>query len=231
VTSKFKELFLTSHPNTTGTFEPLGRAQDLAAHPSMSHAYTSIGITALAQQAEELVHEEQTKLTDAKLLLEKFMGDDSWAPCGSMETADDMFYFGPIAQHSHKERPTRSMNGHASAIGDDMELDVGTGSHADDDANVDIPQHLSDDQDTNKSVDETVEDVSMVDAPRDAELQTSGEGGREEHKNQPGRLNPTQMALIKCLSSGHEFNFILQQMTQQGNILMLEKLCLKKASS
>ncbi|KAH0545012.1 hypothetical protein FGG08_000938 [Glutinoglossum americanum] len=75
---------------------PLTSAADLPNHPSLSFPFLSKTLPELAKQASDMVHREKASLWKAKQLLMKFRGDEDWAPCGMMETDNDIALFGPI---------------------------------------------------------------------------------------------------------------------------------------
>ncbi|KAK4692618.1 hypothetical protein P7C71_g4622, partial [Lecanoromycetidae sp. Uapishka_2] len=68
---------------------PLVSAASLPEHPSLSSAYTSPMLTEMAQQSYEMVQRERKSLNNAKQLLTKFRGDETWIPCGLLYSEDD----------------------------------------------------------------------------------------------------------------------------------------------
>jgi hypothetical protein len=74
---------------------PLASLTDLPTHPSLSLPYLSGAIPDLIDQASQMLRIEQLKLLQAKQLLEKFLGDDTWIPCGVIEEDDDEGLFDP----------------------------------------------------------------------------------------------------------------------------------------
>ncbi|KAI9775485.1 MAG: hypothetical protein M1839_001102 [Geoglossum umbratile] len=84
---------------------PLTSVADLPNHPSLSFPYLSNTLPELAKQASDMVHKEKASLWKAKQLLMKFRGDENWAPCGMMESDNDIALFGPIGIETHNGRP------------------------------------------------------------------------------------------------------------------------------
>ncbi|OCL15041.1 hypothetical protein AOQ84DRAFT_370732 [Glonium stellatum] len=91
---------------------PLTSAADLPNHPSMSIPYTSKHLTQLTADAGAISRKEQAALWRAKNLLTKLQGDDTWVPCGLMETSLDRFILG-----------SRQPNGVASAPSSASQID------------------------------------------------------------------------------------------------------------
>lgn len=60
---------------------PLVSAATLPEHPSMSVAYTSPILTNMAQNACEMAQRERKTLANAKRLMTKLRGDETWLPC------------------------------------------------------------------------------------------------------------------------------------------------------
>lgn len=50
----------------------------------------------MTQQASEMVQREKASLWRMKQLLTKFRGDEIWAPCGHLQTENDVNLFGPM---------------------------------------------------------------------------------------------------------------------------------------
>lgn len=77
---------------------PLTSAADLPTHPSMSIPYKSSILTDMVQHASELLHHERKTLWNMKHILTKLRGDETWIPCGALNSnVDDIiFNTGPI---------------------------------------------------------------------------------------------------------------------------------------
>lgn len=72
---------------------PLVSAASLPEHPSMSIAYTSPVLTNMAQHACEMVQRERKTLANAKRLMTKLRGDETWIPCGLLCSPKDEIMF------------------------------------------------------------------------------------------------------------------------------------------
>lgn len=105
---------------------PLTSAADLPNHPSMSIPYTSKHLTQLTADAGAISRKEQAALWRAKNLLTKLQGDDTWVPCGLMETSLDRFILG-----SHQPNGVASAPSSASQIdsADQLQIAWGNGSN------------------------------------------------------------------------------------------------------
>ena len=68
---------------------PLTSAAALCDHPSLSIPYTSKHLTEMAENAREMLHKERQSLWCMKRLLERFRGDEGWAPLEKTETMHD----------------------------------------------------------------------------------------------------------------------------------------------
>ncbi|KAI9674552.1 MAG: hypothetical protein M1817_001890 [Caeruleum heppii] len=75
------------------TLAPLTSAAELPNHPTLSLPYLTETLTDMAQQAEDMVHKEKTALWRMKHLLTDFRGDESWIPCGILESEQDASLF------------------------------------------------------------------------------------------------------------------------------------------
>ncbi|KAK5678249.1 hypothetical protein LTS10_009419 [Elasticomyces elasticus] len=68
---------------------PLTSASQLAQHPGLRGAYLGTGLTAMAEEAAEMVRRERVCLWRGKRLLERFRGDGGFMDCGRFETGGD----------------------------------------------------------------------------------------------------------------------------------------------
>ncbi|KAK5741299.1 hypothetical protein LTR17_004005 [Elasticomyces elasticus] len=68
---------------------PLTSASQLAEHPGLRGAYLGTGLTAMAEEAAEMVRRERVCLWRGKRLLERFRGDGGFMDCGRFETEGD----------------------------------------------------------------------------------------------------------------------------------------------
>ena len=73
---------LLIHSFTLALLLPLVSAADLPSHPSLSVAYTSPSLTNMAQHACDMVQRERKTLANAKRLMTRLRGDQTWIPCG-----------------------------------------------------------------------------------------------------------------------------------------------------
>ncbi|KAL8802418.1 MAG: hypothetical protein Q9182_003841 [Xanthomendoza sp. 2 TL-2023] len=72
---------------------PLTSAAQLPTHPSLSVPYLSPILSNMTQEACEMVQRERNTIRGAKQLLTKLRGDDTWIPCGSLDSStDDMIF-------------------------------------------------------------------------------------------------------------------------------------------
>ncbi|KAJ5951414.1 uncharacterized protein N7479_009827 [Penicillium vulpinum] len=74
---------------------PLKHPSELAAHPSMSQAYTSQALENMTAAVEHKLRQERALLWRARSLHRQFLGDSSWMPCGVLETPNDHLIFDP----------------------------------------------------------------------------------------------------------------------------------------
>ena len=72
---------------------PLTSPASLPDHPSLSVHYLSSTLTDMAKHACEMVQRERKTLNNAKQLLKKLRGDDTWIPCGSLYSKSDEALF------------------------------------------------------------------------------------------------------------------------------------------
>ena len=74
---------------------PLKHPSEIPTHPSMAPAYTSKALQNMTQAIETKLRQERALLWRAKNLYREFLGDSSWIPCGTVETAEDRWIFEP----------------------------------------------------------------------------------------------------------------------------------------
>lgn len=74
---------------------PLTSAADLDKHPSLAVAFTNKVLEEMIQNAREMMEREQAALYKMKKLMVEFRGDDTWMPCGNLETELDTILLGP----------------------------------------------------------------------------------------------------------------------------------------
>lgn len=72
---------------------PLVAASDLPHHPTLSKPFLSKTLLELTQHAGEMVQKEKASLWRIKHLLTRLSGDNTWIPCGNVETEDDYRLF------------------------------------------------------------------------------------------------------------------------------------------
>jgi hypothetical protein len=72
---------------------PLTAAPDLPDHPTLSKPFTSKTLTELTRHAGEMVQKEKASLWRIKHLLTRLSGDNTWIPCESVETGNDIVLF------------------------------------------------------------------------------------------------------------------------------------------
>ncbi|GAM87753.1 hypothetical protein ANO11243_057800 [Dothideomycetidae sp. 11243] len=94
---------------------PLTSAPDLANHPSLSIPYTTKHITEMAENARQMLHREREILWRMKAYLQRFRGDELWAPLENLESAQDMLLLENDAMDFFNE--TKSVDTSASALG------------------------------------------------------------------------------------------------------------------
>ena len=78
----------------TETLAPLASIAELPTHPTLSRPYLSDALTKLTQEALNLLQKEKDALWRMKQLLTTFRGDETWVPCGALETDQDARLFG-----------------------------------------------------------------------------------------------------------------------------------------
>lgn len=74
---------------------PLTSAANLNKHPSLAVAYTNKALEEMIKNAREMMEREQAALYKVKRLMVEFRGDDTWMPCGSLQTEHDSVLLGP----------------------------------------------------------------------------------------------------------------------------------------
>ncbi|KAF4634059.1 hypothetical protein G7Y89_g4065 [Cudoniella acicularis] len=72
---------------------PLTAASDLPDHLTLSKPFTSRTLTELTQNAREMVQKEKASLWRIKHLLTRLSGDNTWIPCESLVTDNDIALF------------------------------------------------------------------------------------------------------------------------------------------
>ena len=100
---------------------PLKHASELPVHPSMSHPYTSKAIWDMTRAIERKLFHERALLWRARSLHRRLVGDNSYVPCGIIETPDDILNFAPVNQGESRRAETPvTVNG--SQVGADVEM-------------------------------------------------------------------------------------------------------------
>ncbi|KAF2153110.1 hypothetical protein K461DRAFT_135054 [Myriangium duriaei CBS 260.36] len=69
---------------------PLTSAPALSDHPSLSVPYTAKHITEMAENVRQILHRERELLWKMKAYLQRFRGDELWAPLENLESAQDL---------------------------------------------------------------------------------------------------------------------------------------------
>ncbi|CZR61125.1 uncharacterized protein PAC_11021 [Phialocephala subalpina] len=72
---------------------PLTAASDLPDHPTLSKPFTSKTLTELTRHAGDMVKKEKASLWRIKHLLTRLSGDNTWIPCESVVTENDIEMF------------------------------------------------------------------------------------------------------------------------------------------
>ncbi|KAL8673223.1 MAG: hypothetical protein Q9168_002335 [Polycauliona sp. 1 TL-2023] len=72
---------------------PLVSAADLPTHPSLSVPYTTPILANMTREACDMLQRERNAIRGAKQILTKLRGDDTWIPCGSLESEMDDVIF------------------------------------------------------------------------------------------------------------------------------------------
>ena len=115
---------------------PLTSVASLPDHPSLSVPYISTTLTDMVQQACVMVQREKKTLSNAKQLLTKFRGDETWMPCGLLysESDEEMFNTENLYKNLASGRMSQYSNGSAardvanSNLDDDITPDTLLGS-------------------------------------------------------------------------------------------------------
>src|SRR2546423_3949799 len=71
----------------------------------MSHSYLSSALPDMVKSTQDQLRQERANLWRAKHLNRQLIGDESWMPCGAVESAHDWDLFEP------KKKPLQEMNG------------------------------------------------------------------------------------------------------------------------
>ncbi|KAL8854555.1 MAG: hypothetical protein Q9221_000590 [Calogaya cf. arnoldii] len=72
---------------------PLASAADLPTHPSLSVPYLAPILGNMTQEACQMLQRERNTIRGVKQILTKLRGDDTWTPCGSLDSeVDDMIF-------------------------------------------------------------------------------------------------------------------------------------------
>lgn len=87
---------------------PLKHPSELPIHPTMSHAYLSSALPDMVKTTQDKLRQERANLWRAKRLNRQFIGDESWMPCGAVESANDWELFEPrkkpVLANGYKKR-------------------------------------------------------------------------------------------------------------------------------
>ncbi|KAI9881023.1 MAG: hypothetical protein M1830_008905 [Pleopsidium flavum] len=125
---------------------PLTSAAELPSHPSLSIPYVSQTLSEMTQQACGMVRREKASLWKMKQLLTMFRGDEIWAPCGHLQTENDITLFGPMRTGNTEEFASvheEGFNGHLPTEQTQLEM------HAINDRNVIFPGSIHGQRTTN----------------------------------------------------------------------------------
>jgi hypothetical protein len=74
---------------------PLKHPSELPVHPTMSHPYLSSALPDMVKSTQDKLRQERANLWRAKHLNRQLIGDESWMPCGAVESASDWNLFEP----------------------------------------------------------------------------------------------------------------------------------------
>jgi hypothetical protein len=84
---------------------PLKHPSELPVHPTMSHPYLSTALPDMVKSTQDKLRQERANLWRAKHLNRQLIGDESWMPCGAVESPDDWDLFEP------RKKPLQEPNG------------------------------------------------------------------------------------------------------------------------
>lgn len=100
----------------TELLRPLTHPSDLATHPTLSTAYTDPALSDMVTSTEDKIREERNNLWRAKNLYRYFTGDESWIPCGNVESESDWDLFGPHPGFSGLMRKRRKLSEESESL-------------------------------------------------------------------------------------------------------------------
>lgn len=155
---------------------PLKHPSEIPTHPAMSPAYTSKAIQNMTQAIETKLRQERSLLWRAKNLYRKFLGDSSWMPCGTVETAEDRWIFEPRMDMDGSS--SVSQNGPNGVMGSDAQKDEAQKSLSG--ANSQASQTAQGEDDQTSQIGE--KDINMTDAQNneaEAERNSNAEPTKE----------------------------------------------------
>ena len=84
---------------------PLKHPSELPVHPTLSHPYLSSALPDMVKSTQDKLRQERANLWRAKHLNRQLIGDESWMPCGAVETPSDWDLFEP------RKKPFDETNG------------------------------------------------------------------------------------------------------------------------
>ena len=84
---------------------PLKHPSELSVHPTMSYPYLSSALPDMVKSTQDKLRQERANLWRAKHLNRQLVGDESWMPCGAVESAADWDLFEP------RKKPVEETNG------------------------------------------------------------------------------------------------------------------------
>lgn len=84
---------------------PLKHPSELPVHPTMSHPYLSTALPDMVKSTQDKLRQERANLWRAKHLNRQLIGDESWMPCGAVESPNDWDLFEP------RKKPFQEPNG------------------------------------------------------------------------------------------------------------------------
>jgi hypothetical protein len=74
---------------------PLKHPSELPVHPTMSHPYLATALPDMVRSTQDKLRQERANLWRAKHLNRQLIGDESWMPCGAVESPGDWDLFEP----------------------------------------------------------------------------------------------------------------------------------------